>query len=871
MTLESISPTPQELKIPQLALILLIGASGSGKSTWARKNFLPTEIVSSDACRAMLSDDENNQSVTPEAFRLLHFIVEERLRLGRLTVVDATNVQKESRQPLIALARKYHVLPAAIVFKISERICFDRNQQRTDRTIPPYVLRQQGMHLRRSLGHLKEEGFAKAHVFDSVEALDNLIIKRVPLWCDRRNDTGPFDIIGDVHGCRSELEALLDQLGYRRDEKNVYFHPEGRRIIFLGDLVDRGPDSIGVLQLAMNMIEAGRAFWLPGNHDDKFYRHLKGNPVKISHGLAETIQQLEALPDEARQALVDRYLQHYRRLVDHLVFDNGKMVVAHAGMKVEMQGRTGGRVRNFALYGETTGEIDEFGLPVRLNWAAEYNGNALVAYGHTPTPDAEFINNTINLDQGCVFGGKLSALRYPEREVVSVPALQTYYQPAKPFLPEPEKIKMEEPMAGGLLDLDDVIGKRVIETKLMGRLTIRAEHAAAALEVMSRFAVDPRWLIYLPPTMSPCETAKAPGYLEYPTESFGYYRHAGVPRVICEEKHMGSRATLILCRDENVGEKRFGLKRLGVCYTRTGRPFFEPESFEKQILERLADSLSRAGIWEKMQKATSQEWQTDWLALDCEILPWNLKAQSLLAEQYLPTAEAGEAALAAAQTVIEKGIARGLKSESLNFEAFQEQIATSRSAIARYQQTIAGYLWEVAEIDKIALAPFHLLATEGKTYFDRDHLWHLETLSALAGADSLFRRTAFRVVDVLDEKAMGAAADWWKELTEAGAEGMVVKPYTFIVRGSKGLVQPALKCRGRDYLRIIYGPDYLREENLTRLRQRGLGRKRSLALREFALGVESLERFVKRESLRRVHECVFGVLALESEPVDPRL
>jgi protein phosphatase len=193
---------------------------------------------------------------------------------------------------------------------------------------------------------------------------------------------------------------------------------------------------MGVLRLVLDMLEAGRAFWLPGNHDDKFYRYLKGNPVKISHGLAETIQQMQAFAEPERQALAERYMQQYRRLAEHLVFDGGTLVVAHAGMKAEMQGRTGSRVRNFALYGETTGETDEFGLPVRLNWAAEYRGKALVVYGHTPTPEAEFINNTINLDQGCVFGGKLSALRYPERELVSVPVLQTYYQPITPFLSE---------------------------------------------------------------------------------------------------------------------------------------------------------------------------------------------------------------------------------------------------------------------------------------------------------------------------------------------------------------------------------------------------------------------------------------------------
>ncbi|MDZ7292994.1 MAG: AAA family ATPase [candidate division KSB1 bacterium] len=438
--------THQELEIPRLALVVLIGVSSSGKSTWARKHFLPTEIVSSDACRAMLSDDENDQTVTPEAFRLLHFIVEERLRLGRLTVVDATNVQKEARQSLLALARKYYVLPIAVVFKISEQTCLDRAAQRTDREIPPYVIRQQSVYLQRSLDSLKEEKFTKVYILDGVEAIEQARIKRVPLWCDRRHDAGPFDIIGDVHGCRVELEMVLEKLGYQRDEKNVYWHPAGRRSIFLGDLVDRGPDSVGVVKVVLDMIEANRAFWLPGNHDDKFYRHLKGNPVQITHGLAETIQQFQALAEPVRRALAERYMQHYRRLSSHLVLDGGKLVVAHAGMKAEMQGRVGRRVRNFALYGETTGAIDEFGLPVRLNWAADYKGKALVAYGHAPAPEAEFVNNTINLDQGCVFGGRLSALRYPERELVSVAALQTYYQPEKPFrlLPENNATKTEK-------------------------------------------------------------------------------------------------------------------------------------------------------------------------------------------------------------------------------------------------------------------------------------------------------------------------------------------------------------------------------------------------------------------------------------------
>jgi protein phosphatase len=431
MTLEITTPIPQEIVVPQLSLVVLIGVSGSGKSTWARRYFSPTEIVSSDRCRAMISDDENNQTISPAAFQLLHFIVEQRLRLGRLTVVDATNVQQEARQPLLALAQQYHVLPVAVVFNLSEEIYAARNEQRADRRLEPYMLRRQKMNFENSLDHLKEEGFGKVCIFESVEAVEQAIIHRAPLRCDRRSDAGPFDLIGDVHGCAHELQTLLEKLGYQRDEKNILAHADGRRVIFLGDLVDRGPDSVGVLRLALDMIEAGRAFWLPGNHDDKFYRYLKGNAVRISHGLDKTIQQFDALTENERQALIERYKQHYRRLAEHLILDGGQLVAAHAGMKAEMLGRTGGRVRSFALYGETTGEVDEFGLPVRVNWAANYHGKALVAYGHTPAPEAVFINNTINLDQGCVFGGKLSALRYPEREIISAPARQRYYRTSK--------------------------------------------------------------------------------------------------------------------------------------------------------------------------------------------------------------------------------------------------------------------------------------------------------------------------------------------------------------------------------------------------------------------------------------------------------
>jgi protein phosphatase len=387
----------------------------------------------------------------------------------------------------------------------------------------------------------------------------------------------------------------------------------------------------------MGMVAAGTALCVPGNHDVKLCRKLRGKDVQIKHGLAESLAQLESEPQEFK----DRVAAFIDDLVSHYVLDDGKLVVAHAGMKESMQGRGSGRVREFALYGETTGETDEFGLPVRFNWAAEYRGRAMVVYGHTPVPEPEWLNRTINIDTGCVFGGQLTALRYPEKEIVSVPAKQTYCESAKPFLLDtsPAPLLNAQQQQDDLLDMDDVLGKRIISTRLAHNVTVREENAIAALEVMSRFAVNPKWLIYLPPTMSPCETTREPGLLEHPREAFAYYRHEAVPRVVCEQKHMGSRAVLVVCRDDQCVTKRFGVvgEGAGTCYTRTGRKFFEDAALESEVLAIVRTALDRAGFWE--------EFKTDWVCLDAELMPWSAKAQALVRDQYAAVGAAATAAL----------------------------------------------------------------------------------------------------------------------------------------------------------------------------------------------------------------------------------
>jgi protein phosphatase len=846
---------PPVLRIPDLSLVALVGVSGCGKSTFARRHFLSTEVLSSDGFRALVSDDDTDQTATTDAFDALYFVAGRRLARGRLTVIDATNVQPEARKQVVRAAKEQNVLAVAIVLDVPERVCAERNRTRADRQVPPHVIPQQHAQLRRGIRELRREGFRYVHVLRSVDEVETATIVREPLWCDRRADAGPFDVIGDVHGCGDELDALLDALGYASAD-GVRRHPEGRRAVFVGDLVDRGPRVVHVLKTVMAMVDAGSALAVPGNHDVKLVKALRGRNVQVRHGLETSLDDLAGETPEFRAQVAD-FLDG---LVSHYVFDGGRLVVAHAGLKEAFHGRSSGQVREFALYGDTTGEQDELGLPVRLDWAAEYRGRASVVYGHTPVGRPSWVNNTLNVDTGCVFGGALTALRWPERELVQVPALRAYAESARPFLPR-HGVDVDASVVDTALDLADVTGKRIVETRLARTVTIREENAAAALEVMSRFAADPRWLVYLPPTMSPSETSALPGLLEHPAEAFAYYRGEGVETVVCQEKHMGSRAVMVVCRDAEAARRRFGVEDGdGVVYTRTGRGFFNDAALEAQALSVVRDAIGAAGLWEELA--------TEWMVLDCELMPWSAKAQELIRDQYAAVGAAARGALGPAVDALRQAAQRGSPVDEL-----LERYAARQGLVEAYSDAYRRYCWPVEGIDDLRLAPFHVLATEGAVHVNRDHLWHLETIARIraAAGGRLLYPTDYRVVDLADPAAQAEATAWWEAMTARGGEGMVVKPLSFIAQGKHRLAQPAVKCRGPEYLRIIYGPEYTEPANLQRLRKRGLGGKRSLALREFALGVEGLERFVAGEPLRRVHECVFGVLALESEPVDPRL
>jgi len=409
------------IELPDESLVLLVGAAGSGKSTFAARHFTATQVVSSDRMRALIGDDPGDQSVTAAAFELVHALVEKRLEHRRFTVVDATNVEKRAREGLLRVAKSRHVRVDAVVLDVPIDVCIERDAAR-ERSVGEAVVREHHLYMGGIPRALDSEGFRAIHHLDGVDAIEGAEVARVPLANDLRHETGPFDVIGDVHGCAAELRDLLAALGYDEDGA----HPEGRRVVFLGDLVDRGPSVVEVLKIAMRMMERHGALCVMGNHEAKLARALEGRNVKIAHGLKASLDQLAREDTSFREAVRELIAA----MPDHYRLDGGALVVAHAGLPERLHGRVSKKTWAHALFGDTSGATDAHGLPVRRDWGQHYRGDAVVIYGHTPTADVRWVNETICIDTGCVFGGALTAVRWPEREIVQVPARETYYVPA---------------------------------------------------------------------------------------------------------------------------------------------------------------------------------------------------------------------------------------------------------------------------------------------------------------------------------------------------------------------------------------------------------------------------------------------------------
>lgn len=861
------------IHLPHTGIVLFVGPSNSGKTTVlnrliAEKVILPSEVVSSDQFRVLVSDveyitwndrprdeadalyDEYNQ-ISKEAFQAMDFLIEKRCRLNKLTLIDATHLRVEDRERYLEIAKKHHVPASATVLNVPEKELLERD---SEREFPrgKKRIKQQFQQFQKTLRSIKKEGFQRCYILneEEIQALEVHRLKN-PLVIDVGNG---IDLIGDIHGCYDEFIELLGKLGYLENQEGYYVHPDGRKILSLGDVMSRGPRSIDTLQFFHKHVEAGLAYMIDSNHGWKIARWLDGRQVTLAHGDEKVEAEFEIFEKQAGKDAVDLLKKQVKEMLleaksHYIIQKNGVnvAVAVHAGIKDYYIGKQSPRISDFCRYGDTDG-LDENGKPLRKDWTLNHKSSELILWGHDPKPQPLQINHTLNIDQGVVFGGRLTAIRYPEMDLVSVKAKQDYANVPDNPLREWESKRLAPP------NIRKFIDGFAVSTEQNRHIAIAADGVKSALDDLSHFTVPIEEIPYIPPTMSPTpKPSRLVGYLEHPLEAFEYYQANGINKMVVEKKHMGSRGILFLFKNKQVAKEYVGRETLGTIYTRTGRPFFQ-----KDLGERILEMLNRDLSW------YFEKYNTNFVLLDAEILPWNLKAKDLILNQY---AHVGEMAL-----LDRKKIKQMLEKAIENGKDVTEWIQETKVELVEaeiFNEVYQNYCWETEGIEGIQIAPFHTLAHSNQSFFDQPHVWHMEKNREFSRLSSLFIETEYLVVG--DEASMEAAIKWWEEMTENGHEGFVVKPENFVARHKGKLLQPAIKVRGRKYLHIIYGIDYLKPENLVRLKQRNAGKKQRNALKEFCLGLEAVQRFVERESLERVHECVLGVLALEAEPIDPRL
>ncbi|MCT6923782.1 polynucleotide kinase-phosphatase [Metasolibacillus sp.] len=858
-----------QLHLPDAAIVLCIGPSNSGKSTFLQQliasNIIkPSEIVSSDDYRITVADIdfidfqgttkqeadllyEQYSAISTEAFQLMEQVVTARAKLNRLTFVDATHLNAREREKYFAIAKRQHVPIYGIIFDAPLEQLLARDNMRENPRGAARI-KQQARKLKDEKRFLKKEAFAKLYTLNPDDAYS---IVREPSSLAIELGTG-IDVIGDIHGCYDEMMALIEKLGYREDN-GLYIHPEGRKLISVGDIMSRGPKSLATMQFWLKQIEAGLSFMTDSNHGWKIARWLEGRAVQLSHGdelVEQEIQQFEIIHGiEETKALKERLAKMLLRAPSHyLIKENGigKAVITHAGIRDRYIGKNSSRIRDFCRYGDVVG-TEANGRPIRADWYADHQTSELIIWGHEPKLKPLKMNNTVNIDQGVVFGGQLTAFRYPESTFEAVTAYENYAGEQQNPLLEAAAKHFDPPNIHAFIDGFEVA------TTHGGTVWVGNGYAKAAIDTVSHYTVPLEQLIYIPPTMSPTpQTSQLDDYLEHPAEAFAYYKKHGFTELIAEKKHMGSRAVLLLFKNKQIAKEWIDTETLGVITTRSGRAFFDTAAHET-IVQKLHTELAAKNYFERME--------TDFVLLDAEILPWNLKAQSLIDEQY---AHVAEHALMDRQKLATK-----LQTTLVDVAEWQQQYKELLRNAVRFDAVYQNYCWSVDDLSAIQIAPFHILAHSTETCFHKPHTWHMEMNHWLAQHSDIFITTEYQVIE--NEQDEQKAIAWWEEMTAVGHEGIVIKPLTFIPKSKDKLIQPAIKVRGREYLRIIYGMDYTDPKQLAQLKKRNPSKKMKHALQEFALGLEGIERFVQKENIARIHECVLATLALESDAVDPRL
>lgn len=412
------------LTIPDLSLVLLVGPASSGKSTFAARHFQPADVLSLEEVRRLAAGAETSAEATAAAWEVLRSLAARRLERGIFTVVDAPLIDVSIRAPLLAIARERHFIPVAIVFALPESTCQEWNAGRPGSLISPYLISDQHQALRLCEAGLPREGIRHIYRFARTVELNAAEVNRPPLWSNRREERGPLDIVGSVHGRLRELLGLLGRLGYQVNSPSPasgaayrIAHPQSRKLVFLGDLVGHGPQPVEVLRLVMDAVDAGTAYAVPGNHDARLLEWLRSGG-----GGSSPDPQLAAAVAETAAGFREQLETFLHSSVSHYVLDEGRLVVAHAGLKEELQGRGSAAVRSFAIHGEWQDECEHLApLGGPPEWVATYQGRARVVYSHPRSASATWINGTINLCTSAGGRGDLTALRYPEMAVESIP------------------------------------------------------------------------------------------------------------------------------------------------------------------------------------------------------------------------------------------------------------------------------------------------------------------------------------------------------------------------------------------------------------------------------------------------------------------
>lgn len=829
------------LRLPNNALVVLVGPSGSGKSQFARDHFfhLRESIVSSDACRRLLVGNLSQpllQKFSEGAFMVFHSWIRARLRHNLFTIADSTAASRESREQLEQIAKEEHVPIRYIYFATSFEECVKRDQDRevSDR-VEESVIKRQFAKLNQARSWLKNESSVSTVKFgEEVEISLSSV--------DLKIDAPAIDVVGDIHGCSEEMIELIEKLGYVKggwfeNEHEVYKHPEGRKLVFVGDLVDRGPEPYKVLDFVKRHVELGLADLVLSNHERKLRKWVSSRKVTMNPDLQKTIDSFPADLDKRALKSFLYNLKPYRTWKDP---NSGKdWVVAHAAFDPKFYGKVDGAIEGYCVYGPNEGMDAETGFPKRIAWWETYRSNIGVVYGHIVTDDGEprVVNNTFGIDTACVFGKKLTSLRLPEQEFVSVQAKQAYCEDKAPrsSFSIPSDLS-NVPSIDALLESSSVL----VQSPTGDPVKIQFRKGLVdAIDTMSSYVSQPDKLIWLAPNISPGPVSDKEDLMEDPITT-ARYMFDNAPKgvfIIAEEKFMGSRGTWR-------AEKKDGKWDI-FCFTRNGRDMFD-EPFRSQIYSAMQPVFEEIG----------RKLQSDILLLDSEVMPWNQRGPAWLEKLYMTTA--------AAAHVSRYAILSALKAGKLTTQA--ERFQSNLDNIIKFGNVASSYCWKVDKVEELKVGFFDIL-------YPLNTLTHVQKMLMFKSLSSPFLSHCefFTFTDTSQE--LSELETFWNKLTSKGVEGVVLKFDDPKIWTNTDTPQQQFKVRGKEYLRLIYSPNYTNPEIMRQLKHNRNNRsKMRLAYNQTLLGNEALRRFHAKEPLEKIHEAVLGILASEfSTLVDPRL